>query len=99
MIVKIWALVFLPESADNFFMSVSDVIPVATRVLLNPYVIGAAIAVILYINFVYFVAKYRKKPPQPKRKKVIAAPAPAPAAPAEGGGDASGGGEAAAPAE
>ena len=65
-------------------------LPVIKGVLLNPYVIGAAIAVILYCNFVCYIVRYKKKPPQPKRKKVVeAAPAPAPEGENAEGGDAS----------
>lgn len=66
------------------------------KVLLNPYVIGTTIAVILMLNFCCYVASYKKKPPKPKGKKVIAAPAPAPApAPEKEGGFDAGGGDAA----
>lgn len=60
-------------------MNFSKILPVVTSVLLNPYVIGAAVAVILYCNFVCYIVRYKKKPPQPKRKKIVeATPAPAP---------------------
>ena len=36
------------------------------KVLLNPYVIGTTIAVILMLNFCCYVASYRKKTPKPK---------------------------------
>lgn len=65
------------------------------KVLLNPYVIGTTIAVILMLNFCCYVASYKKKPPKPKGKKVKAAPAPAPEK--EGGSDAGGGDAAPAP--
>lgn len=59
-------------------MNISKILPVIAGVLLNPYVIGAAVAVLLYCNFVSYVARYKKKPPKPKKKHVEPAPAPAP---------------------
>lgn len=60
-------------------MKLSEAMPVIKAVLLNPYVIGAAIAVILYCNFMSYVARYKKKPPKPKKPKAVeAAPAPKP---------------------
>ena len=53
-------------------------------VLLNPAVIFVTVGVILYLNFVNYVVRYRKKVPKVKKKKVIAA-APAPAE--EGAGE------------
>ncbi|MCQ2599849.1 MAG: hypothetical protein MJ184_00635 [Treponema sp.] len=58
-------------------MNFEYIFPILKGVLLNPFVIGTAIVIILYCNFMGYVARYRKKPPKPK-KKVVAAPAPAP---------------------
>lgn len=55
-------------------MSIAETLPIVKSVLTNPYVIGTAIVVILYMNFCSFVANYRKKPPKPKKAK--SAPAP-----------------------
>lgn len=77
-------------------MNLAKMLPVIKGVLLNPYVIGAAIVVILYCNFVCYIVRYKKKPPQPKKKKIVeAAPAPAPEGENAGGEAADGGGEAA----
>ena len=67
------------------------------KVLLNPYVIGTTIAVILMLNFCCYVASYRKKAPKPKGKKIKTAPAPAPAAEKEGGSEVSSGNASPAP--
>ena len=67
------------------------------KVLLNPYVIGTTIAVILMLNFCCYVASYRKKTPKPKGKKIKTVPAPAPAAEKEGGSEASSGNASTAP--
>lgn len=67
------------------------------KVLLNPYVIGTTIAVILMLNFCCYVASYRKKTPKPKGKKIKTAPAPAPATEKEGGSEASSGNASPAP--
>ncbi|MBP5587983.1 MAG: hypothetical protein J6X37_04585 [Treponema sp.] len=58
-------------------MKLDQIIPVVKAVLLNRYTIFAAIAVILYCNFISYVARYKKKPPKPK-KKIIQEAAPAP---------------------
>ena len=55
-------------------------LPVILKVLTNPYVIGTAIAVFLYMDFCVFVANYKKKPKKTKKKSV---PKPAPVKPAE----------------
>ena len=62
----------------------STIMSTISAVLLNPAVIFISIAVILYLNFVNFVVRYRKKPPKTKKKKAVVAPAPAPAAEGEG---------------
>ena len=54
----------------------NEMIPLIKQILLNPFVIGTAIAVILFMNFCCFVANYSKKPKKASKKK---APAPAPA--------------------
>lgn len=71
-------------------MKMTELLPILKQVLINPYVIGTVVVVILFMNFASFVANYRKKPPKPKVKRAAAAPAPAaaPAEGAEGGGDA-----------
>ena len=58
-------------------MNFEYIFPILKGVLLNPFVIGTAIVIILYCNFMGYVARYRKKPPKPK-KKVVAAPNPKP---------------------
>ncbi|WP_407434951.1 hypothetical protein [Treponema sp.] len=58
-------------------MKLDQIIPVVKAVLLNRYTIFAAIAVILYCNFISYVARYKKKSPKPK-KKIIQEAAPAP---------------------
>ena len=63
--------------ADNKGMKFAAMTPVILGVLKNPIVIISSAVIILYLNFVFFVARYVKKPPRPKRKKVAAAPAPA----------------------
>lgn len=70
-------------STDNYIMGISDILRTVSAVLLNPAVIFITAMVILYLNFVNFVVRYRKKPPKMmKKKKAIVAAAPA--APAEG---------------
>jgi predicted membrane protein len=54
----------------------NEIIPLIKQILLNPFVIGTAIVVILFMNFCCFVANYSKKPKKASKKK---APAPAPA--------------------
>ena len=58
-------------------MNFEYIFPILKGVLLNPFVIGTAIVIILYCNFMGYVARYRKKPPKPK-KKIVADAAPAP---------------------
>ncbi|MEE1059989.1 MAG: hypothetical protein U0K92_11515 [Treponema sp.] len=57
-------------------MNMNEIIPLIKQILLNPFVIGTAIVVILFMNFCCFVANYSKKPKKASKKK---APAPAPA--------------------
>lgn len=56
-------------------MNMNEMIPLIKQILLNPFVIGTAIAVILFMNFCCFVANYSKKPKK-ARKKTESAPAP-----------------------
>lgn len=65
-------------------MDIKEALPVIKTVLINPYVIGTAVCVILYMNFCSFVANYRKKPPKPKKVKSSPPPAPKAEAPKEG---------------
>ena len=59
-------------------MNMNEIIPLIKQILLNPFVIGTAIVVILFMNFCCFVANYSKKPKKASKKKA-SAPAPAPA--------------------
>ncbi len=70
-------------------MSVSEVIPVVLAVVKSKPVILATIAVFLYVDFVFFVARYRKQPKVKAKKSIAKAaePAPAPEGGAEGGGE------------
>lgn len=63
-------------------LSVMDVI---SAVLTNINVIIATIAVVLYLNFVVYVVRYRKKPPKVRNKKKVIAQAPTPAPESEEG--------------
>lgn len=58
-------------------MGISQIMSTISAVLLNPVVIFATVVVILYLKFVNFVVRYRKKPPVVKKKKPIVAPTPA----------------------
>ncbi len=49
-------------------MSFSEVFSVCLSVLTNLKVIGACIAVILYLSFISYVTHYRKRPARPKLK-------------------------------
>ena len=66
----------LSYRADNKTMKIGAMLPVILGVLKNPLVIISSVAVILYLNFVFFVARYVKKPAKPKKRKE---PKPAPA--------------------
>ena len=61
-------------------MSIAQLLPVLKGVLTNKIIIICAIVVFLYVDFVWFVARYRKKPRPVKAKKSVASP---PAPPAE----------------
>lgn len=56
-----------------------NLIDVIKAVLTNPLVIFATVVVVLYLNFVMYVIRYRKKPPKVRAKKVVT-PAPKPEA-------------------
>ena len=58
-------------------MDYSKVLGVFLSVLQDSRVVAIFILVILYLNFVIFVSRYRKKPPAPKKKRVSVTP-PAP---------------------
>ena len=57
-------------------MNMNEIIPLIKQILLNPFVIGTAIVVILFMNFCCFVANYSKKTKKASKKKA-SAPAPA----------------------
>ncbi len=64
----------------------NELIPVIKAVLFNKTVIMTAIIVFLYLDFVCFVARYRKKNKSaPVKKSVAAAPAPEPASDSDSG--------------
>lgn len=63
-------------------MKLNVVLPIVGEVLKSPIVIGTTLAIILYLNFVFFVAHYKKKPPKPRKPRAVS-PAPAPAKPAD----------------
>lgn len=75
-------------------MNLSDIQDVALKVLFDFRTILCAVFVVLYLNFIYYVIGYRKKPPKAKKKKAVVAAAPA--KPAEGDANAEGDGDAAA---
>lgn len=65
------------KSADILIMSLKDIFPILFSVMKNKYVIGTAIVVLIYLEFVRYVINYRKRPKRKKdKKKIIAAPAP-----------------------
>ncbi len=49
-------------------MKISELLPILKQVLTNPYVIGTAVVVILFMNFCSFVCNYKKRPPKGKKK-------------------------------
>ena len=57
-------------------MKLAAMLPVVLGVLKNPITIISAAVIILYLNFVFFVARYVKKPAKPKKRRE---PKPAPA--------------------
>lgn len=60
-------------------MGVSNLMGTISAVLTTPAVIFITVVVILYLNFVNYVVRYRKKAPKVKKKKSIATPPPPPA--------------------
>lgn len=60
-------------------MGISNIMGTISAVLTNPTVIFATVVVVLYLNFVNYVVRYRKKPPKIKKKKPIVVATPAPA--------------------
>lgn len=67
-------------------MKLNVVLPIVGEVLKSPIVIGTTLAIILYLNFVFFVAHYKKKPPKTRKPRAVS-PTPAPAKPAEAESD------------
>ncbi|MGP1587930.1 MAG: hypothetical protein ACTTHG_06255 [Treponemataceae bacterium] len=59
-------------------MNIFQVILVSISVLKQPMVILVAVIVILYLNFMIYVEKYRKRPPRPKRRRKVEVPQEAP---------------------
>lgn len=51
-------------------MKISELLPILKQVLTNPYVIGTAVVVILFMNFCSFVCNYKKRPPKGKKRNV-----------------------------
>ena len=93
MIITILRILFnnARQSADNMNMKLGAMLPVVLGVLKNPITIITAAVIILYLNFVFFVARYVKKPAKPKRKKAPkAAPAKNETEKKEGGGESTG---------
>ena len=62
----------IPQNSDNQNMKLNVVMPIVGEVLKSPVVIGTAIVVLLYLNFVFFVARYKKQPPKPRKPKIVA---------------------------
>ena len=71
MIITILRILFnnARQSADNMNMKLGAMLPVVLGVLKNPITIITAAVIILYLNFVFFVARYVKKPAKPKKKR------------------------------
>ena len=61
-------------------MHVLSILQIIRYVLTDKSVIIAAIGVLLYVNFAFYVASYRKKPPKVKKVKPAAPPKPKPQA-------------------
>jgi len=59
-------------------MKINQLMPIIKEVLLNPFIIGTTIVIILYLNFISYIVRYRKKPPKIKVKKIQDIPAPQP---------------------
>ena len=56
-------------------MNVSRIISVVSEVLKNKDVVIAAVIVFLYLDFIFYIANYRKKRKPPQRKIISSAPA------------------------
>jgi hypothetical protein len=69
--------------ADTQDMTLTELVDLLKKVFLSPEVIGVTVVIVLYINVVNYIVRYRKKPPAPKKKRV-ATPKPAKPAPTEG---------------
>lgn len=56
--------------ADMLYMiQLDDLIIVLQAVLSSPEVIIVTVAVLLYMSFINWIVRYRKRPPRPARKK------------------------------
>lgn len=55
-------------------MTVAQLMDLLKKVLLSPEVIGVTIVIVLYINIVMYVVRYRKRPPAPRGRKTASAP-------------------------
>lgn len=55
-------------------MKLAQIFPVLKCVLLNPYVIGTAVVILLYCNFVSYIARYKKGPVKTKKKRASPKP-------------------------
>ncbi len=65
-------------------MTFSDVFDIVKVIVLDWRLIVAFVIVILYLNFIFYVSKYRKKKAfKPSRVVKQKAPTPAPATPSE----------------
>jgi hypothetical protein len=60
--------------ADSPDMTLDQLFALLKAVFLSPEVIGATVVIALYINIVSYIVRYRKKPPQEKKKAKKAAP-------------------------
>lgn len=61
-------------------MHVLSLLHIIRYVLTDKNVIIAAVGVLLYVNFAFYVANYRKKPPKVKKTRPVAQPKPKPKA-------------------
>lgn len=59
-------------------MSTQEILNIIKSVLLNPFVIGTAVVVILYMNFCSFVCNYTKKEKKFKKKRSVQVATPEP---------------------
>jgi len=67
-------------------MTLLELADLLKQVFLSPAVIGVTVVIILYINIVNYIVRYRKKPPAPK-KPHVARVKPVKPAPAEAEAD------------